>query len=159
MNIELVAATSAEHIAIARELFREYAAELTIDLCFQNFEEERSTLPGSYAPPRGRLLLAKGAGQNAGCIALRPMDNEAAELKRLYVRPAFRRRGIGKTLVARVLDEARRAGYRVARLDTLREMHDAIALYSNFGFTEVAPYRKDEPEKIRYFEKKLNDFG
>lgn len=155
MNIEVVSATD-EHTAIVRELFREYAAGLAIDLCFQNFEDELSTLPGSYAPPRGRLLLAKADGKIAGCVALRPMDNEAAELKRLYVRPAFRKRGIGKTLVARVLDEARQIGYRVARLDTLLEMHDAIALYTLFGFKEVAPYRARQPTGICYFEKELS---
>ena len=155
MNIEVVPAKSTEHIAIVRELFREYAASLGIDLCFQNFEEELATLPGNYAPPRGRLLLAKVDEQIAGCIALRPMGNEAAEVKRLYVPPAFRRRGIGKMLVARVLDEARQMGYRVVRLDTLREMHNAKALYATFGFKEVAPYREGQPEGIRYFEKDI----
>lgn len=156
MKTELVFATSTEHFAIVRELFREYAAGLGIDLCFQNFEEELATLPGSYAPPRGRLLVAKVGEQSAGCIALRPMEAHIAEVKRLYVRPQFRRRGLGKALVARVLDEARRIGYRSARLDTLREMQNAIALYSAFDFEEVAPYRQGEPEGICYFELKLN---
>ena len=156
MKTELAFATSDQHVAIVRELFREYAAGLSIDLCFQNFEEELATLPGSYAPPHGRLLVAKVGQQTAGCIALRPMEANVAEVKRLYVRPDFRRRGLGKALVARVLDEARRIGYRSARLDTLREMQNAIALYSAFGFEEVAPYRQGEPEGICYFELKLN---
>lgn len=158
MNIELVPATSAEDIAIVRELFREYAAGLSIDLCFQNFAEELATLPGGYAPPRGRLLLAKVDGKIAGCIALRPMEWETAELKRLYVRPEFRRHGIGKALVAHVLEEARAIGYRTVRLDTLREMHNAIALYTASGFREVSPYRRGEPEGIRYFEMTFKEF-
>lgn len=152
MNIELVSATSAEHIAIVRELFREYAAGLAIDLCFQNFEKELAELPGHYMPPRGRLLLAKRDGQIAGCIALRPMETGIGELKRLYVRPEFRGSGIGQALVARVLDEARKTGYRIVRLDTLREMRNAISLYTAFGFKEVAPYRPGEPHGICYFE-------
>lgn len=159
MNIELVSVTSDGQIAIVRELFREYAAGLGIDLCFQNFAEELATLPGNYARPHGRLLLTKADGQIAGCIALRPIDDGVAELKRLYVRPAFRRHGIGKILVARVLDEAREIGYGAARLDTLREMHGAIALYGAFGFKEVAPYRDGQPEGIRYFEKDLDERG
>ena len=157
MNIELVSATSAEHITIIRELFQEYAAALGIDLCFQNFAEELATLPGNYAPPCGRLLLAKANEQMAGCIALRLMEPGTGELKRLYVRPAFRGCGIGKGLVARVLNEARQIGYGSVRLDTLRDMRKAIALYTTFGFKEVAPYRRGEPEGICYFERELEE--
>lgn len=109
-------------------LFREYAASLSIDLCFQNFDHELATLPGGYAVPRGCLLLARVAQQNAGCIALRGMEDEAGEIKRLYVRPEFRRRGLGRMLVQRALIEARHIGYHIVRLDTLREMSAAISL-------------------------------
>lgn len=139
-----------------RDLFQEYAASLDIDLCFQNFDEELATLPGNYSPPHGCLLLARVANQNAGCIALRPMEDGIGEIKRLYVRPEFRRRGLGRMLVQRGLTEACDIGYEAVRLDTLRTMSAAIALYAGFGFKEVAPYRRGEPPRICYFELKLN---
>jgi GNAT superfamily N-acetyltransferase len=154
--VTIAPATSAEEIAIARALFQEYAVSISIDLCFQHFETELATLPGAYAPPTGCLLLARINQQTAGCIALRQMNSGVAELKRLYVRPRFRKRGCGKALVEAALSKARRIGYRTARLDTLREMHDAISLYRTFGFGEVPPYRAGEPEGICYFEMPLD---
>ena len=142
-------------IPVVRELFKEYAAGLNIDLCFQHFDRELATLPGDYAEPRGRLLLAFVNREVAGCIGLRPMEDGGCEIKRLYVRPAFRRHGLGRRLVEQTLKEAAQIGYRVVRLDTLREMKSAIALYAGLGFKEVAPYRPGEPEGICYFELKL----
>jgi GNAT superfamily N-acetyltransferase len=135
-----------------RMLFREYAAGLAIDLCFQHFTEELGALPGHYGPPRGGLWLARAGPEIAGCIALRPMEPAICELKRLYVRPPFRRAGIGRELVGVALSEAKRLGYSLVRLDTLRGMTSAIELYEGLGFRETAPYRNGEPPGICYFE-------
>lgn len=127
-----------------RLIFLEYAEALGIDLCFQNFEEELSNLPGDYAPPRGALLLVRVDGKVAGCCALRPIDGvdyaNAAEMKRLYVRPAFRRFGLGRQLAELILDVARTKGYSAVLLDTLDDMEAARALYEDLGFEEVPPY-------------------
>ena len=127
-----------------RVIFREYAQGLGVDLCFQDFETELATLPGEYADPRGALLLATVDGQLAGCCALRPMDAadypNAAEMKRLYVRRAFRGLGLGRQLAEAMLDAARQAGYSSVLLDTLDEMEAARALYEDLGFEEIPPY-------------------
>lgn len=127
-----------------RELFQEYALSLGIDLCFQQFDAELASLPGDYAAPRGTLLLARVDGETAGCCALRPLDNadypNAAEMKRLYVRKAFRGFGLGRQLAEATLDAARQAGYACVLLDTLDEMESARALYADLGFEEVPPY-------------------
>jgi putative acetyltransferase len=129
---------------ITREIFREYAQSLGIDLCFQNFDAELSGLPGDYAEPRGALLLAMAEGQIAGCCALRPLDNvdypNASEMKRLYVRRPFRGSGLGRQLAEAMLDAARRAGYTCVLLDTLDDMEAARALYQDLGFEEIPPY-------------------
>ena len=148
---EIVLAGAADLVTV-RQLFEEYAASLSIQLCFQNFAHELATLPGLYAAPLGRLLLATIDGRAAGCVALRPLENKVGEMKRLFVRPAFRRHGLGRQLVTRVLSEARLAGYATVRLDTLAEMTPAIALYKSFGFREIPPYNEGGPEGIRYFE-------
>jgi len=152
-------AVGANDIAAARELFQEYAAGLSIDLCFQNFQEELTALPGNYAPPTGCLLLASVDEQDVGCVALRPLDSGIAELKRLFVQPAFRGRGIGKLLIEQALTFARRIGYRAVRLDTLREMSSAIALYTALGFEEIPPYNAGGVEGIQYFELNLSRLG
>ncbi len=152
-NRNFTQAQSPEEIEIARELFREYAAGLNIDLCFQNFDQEVADLPGNYAPPAGRLLLAVEGERIAGCIALRPLgvvcqtpDRKGGrvtdcEMKRLYIRPEFRGQGLGKKLVMTLLDAAREIGYERMLLDTLPgKMDEAIALYRSFGFREIAPY-------------------
>jgi putative acetyltransferase len=139
--MEFVQAQSPEEIEIARGLFREYAAGLNIDLCFQNFDQEVNGLPGNYAPPAGRLLLAVEGEQVAGCIALRRFSDDDCEMKRLYVRPEFRGQGLGKKLVRTLIDVARQLGYRRLLLDTLPgKMDEAIALYRSHGFREIAPY-------------------
>ena len=127
-----------------RAIFREYALTLGVDLCFQNFEAEVDDLPGDYAEPRGALLLALVDGQVAGCCALRPLDNvdypNASEMKRLYVRQAFRSQGLGRQLAEAILDAARLAGYGCVLLDTLNDMEAARALYEDLGFEEIPPY-------------------
>ncbi|MDN4591931.1 GNAT family N-acetyltransferase [Xenophilus aerolatus] len=162
--IVLAVPDDAHELAEARAIFREYAASLKIDLCFQNFDDELAGLPGDYAEPRGTLLLAlvESAStsapsatpalvrpdgrtlQVAGCCALRPLDTvdyaNAAEMKRLYVRPGFRGLGLGRQLVEAVLDAARGAGYACVLLDTLDDMESARALYEDLGFVEVPPY-------------------
>lgn len=125
-------------------IFLEYAQSLKVDLGFQNFDEELRNLPGEYAEPRGALLLAQVNGEIAGCCALRPLDgcdySNAAEMKRLYVRPAFRGLGLGRQLAEAILDAARHAGYACVLLDTLDDMEAARALYEDLGFEEVPPF-------------------
>lgn len=143
-RLELVAATSAEHLGAVRELFEEYAAALSIDLCFQNFEAELAGLPGDYALPGGALLLALVDGTPAGCVAMRPLPESdhvnACEMKRLYVRRAFRRFGLGRQLAQRIMDLAALAGHSCMLLDTLDEMEAARGLYTSLGFEEIPPY-------------------
>jgi putative acetyltransferase len=125
-----------------RSLFREYAESLDFDLGFQDFDAELAGLPGDYAPPSGRLLLATVDGRAAGCVALRRLDPETCEMKRLFVRPDFRGHGIGRMLIEQILGEARRAGYRRMRLDTVAgSMAEATRLYRAAGFRPIPPYR------------------
>ena len=143
-EIALVAADTAELLAAARTIFREYAQSLPVDLCFQDFEAELDGLPGAYRPPDGQLLLAQVDGEVAACGALRGLRDvdyaNACEMKRLYVRPAFRGFGLGRALAESLLDEARRAGYSVMLLDTLDDMEAARGLYATLGFEEIPPY-------------------
>jgi GNAT superfamily N-acetyltransferase len=141
---ELVVPQGAALMEATREIFREYAAGLGVDLCFQGFEAELAALPGDYAEPGGALLLAMVDGAVAGCGALRPLpgvdDPNACEMKRLYVRRAFRRFGLGRLIAQALMDRARAAGYSSMLLDTLDEMESARELYASLGFVEVAPY-------------------
>jgi putative acetyltransferase len=131
----------AEEIADARMLFVEYAASLGIDLCFQGFDKELAELPGKYAPPSGRLFLAIDEDQMAGCVALRKIEADVCEMKRLYVRPEFRGTGLGRSLAEQIIEAAREIGYRHMLLDTLPgKMDRAIAMYRALGFKEIAPY-------------------
>lgn len=122
-------------------LFNEYADSLGFDLDFQDFQKELDGLPGDYAPPEGCLLLAREGSQFIGCVALRKIDSKTCEMKRLYVRPDFRGKGIGRALSQRIIDEARRIGYNRMRLDTIPSMKQANALYRTFGFKKIKPYR------------------
>ena len=142
--IELVTPGTPAHFEATREIFREYEASLGVDLCFQDFDAELAALPGEYAPPLGTLLLATVDGDLAGCGALRPLVDvdyaNACEMKRLYVRPAFRRFGLGRLLAQALMDHARQAGFSAILLDTLDEMESARELYASLGFEEVPPY-------------------
>lgn len=142
--IELLQARLPEQIAAVRQLMREYAAELSVDLCFQGFEAELAGLPGDYAEPQGALLLALVDGQPAGCVAMRPLPEadhtNACEMKRLFVRRAFRRFGLGRLLAQRLLDLATEAGHSCVLLDTLDDMEAARGLYGTLGFVEIPPY-------------------
>jgi putative acetyltransferase len=150
--MELVDATGAQQIEIAREMFLEYERAIRVDLCFQGFADELAGLPGAYAPPRGRLLLALGGGEPLGCAALRPLADDACEMKRLYVRPAARGRGLGRSLATAIVGAGRASGYRRMRLDTLATMTEAIALYRSLGFIEIPSYRPNPLPGPLFFE-------
>jgi ribosomal protein S18 acetylase RimI-like enzyme len=140
----IAVASSESDLENIRVLFAEYAASLKVDLCFQNFQQELQNLPGEYCSPRGGLLLALAGDQVAGCCALRPLDSvdypNACEMKRLYVRPAFRGLRLGRMLAEGIIDMARLADYDCILLDTLNEMESARALYEELGFVEIPPY-------------------
>jgi len=141
LNFAFLQAESPGHVAQARELFLEYAESLGFSLCFQNFAQELANLPGDYSPPDGRLLLAEYDGQLAGCVALHKLEDSICEMKRLYLRPDFRGKGLGRALAERIISEARKIGYHRMRLDTVEPvMKDAVAMYRRIGFREIAPY-------------------
>jgi len=153
--VKIVQAESAENFQQARGLFEEYAASLGISLCFQDFAQELAGLPGDYAPPDGRLLLAHENRQIVGCVALRRIDEQTCEMKRLYVRPAFRGKGVGRELATATIAEARRIGYAKMRLDTLPSMKEAIALHQSLGFRPTEPYRYNPIAGAIYLELEL----
>lgn len=142
-----------------RAILREYAQSIQVDLCFQNFEDELATLPGEYVEPRGALLMARVNGELVGCCALRPLDNvdypNACEMKRLYVRKAFRKLGIGRQLVEAIMDCARQADYDCVLLDTLSDMESARALYQDLNFDEIPPYYHNPIEGAHYLKAQL----
>ena len=151
--IEMIQAESPEHIAAATTLFREYETWWGMSLCFQDFESEVATLPGKYASPAGRLLLAYADDELAGCIALRPIDNGVCEMKRLFVREGFRGRQIGVGLIERLIADAREIGYQKMRLDTYpARMGKAVKLYESHGFTEIEPYYHNPDEGVLFME-------
>ena len=143
-TIELLTPSTAALLDATRVVFREYASALGVDLCFQNFEAELAALPGEYAAPQGALLLARVNGEVAGCGALRPLADvdypNACEMKRLYVRPASRRLGLGRLLAQALMDRGVQAGYSNLLLDTLDDMEVARGLYASLGFEEIPPY-------------------
>ncbi len=138
--VRVVDAASPSDVGLARGLFREYQRAIGVDLCFQGFEEELRALPGAYSRPKGRLLLGLDGEEPAGCGALRPIAPGIAELKRMWVRPPFRGRHLGRTIAEALLAAARAEGYRTARLDTLDSMREARALYRSLGFREIPAY-------------------
>jgi len=143
-GLKFIAAALPEQIAQVRELFLEYAGSLGFSLCFQSFDQELAGLPGKYAPPEGRLLLAEYEGQLAGCVALRKLEHAVCEMKRLYLRPAFRGKGLGRVIAERLIAEAREIGYGRMRLDTVEPvMRDAVAMYRRLGFREIPAYREN----------------
>jgi putative acetyltransferase len=150
---EFVHVTLAPDVEEIRSLLVEYGQSLNFNLCFQSFDEELRSLPGPYGPPRGRLVLARIDGFAVGCIAMKPLDAKICEMKRLYVRPQFRGRHLGKALASRLIDDARATGYRSMRLDTIRgAMDPAIALYRAIGFREIPPYYPNPIPDALYFE-------
>ncbi len=162
-RIELLDAETPEQLHAVRALFSEYAAQLGVDLCFQNFDAELATLPGDYAAPGGALLLALVDGQLAGCGALRPLADvdyaNACEMKRLYVRRAFRRFGLGRALAQALMDRATQAGYSTLLLDTLDDMEAARGLYASLGFEEIPPYYFNPIAGAHYLKAELDDPG
>jgi len=155
-GLTLTQAESPAQIAQARELFLEYAQSLGFSLCFQNFDKELAELPGDYAPPEGRLLLAEYQGQLAACVALHKLEPRICEMKRLYLRPQFRGKGLGRALAERIIAEARHIGYQRMRLDTVQPvMKDAVAMYRKLGFTEIVPYRPNPIAGAMYMELEL----
>ncbi len=159
--IQLLSPESDEALDATREIFREYAGSLGVDLCFQNFEAELTSLPGDYGSPSGHLLLAWVDGQVAGCGAYRPFPDsdyaDACEMKRLYVRPAFRRFGLGRLLAEALLDQAAQTGYSTVLLDTLDDMEAARELYVTLGFEEIPPYYFNPIPGAHYLKADLSD--
>jgi ribosomal protein S18 acetylase RimI-like enzyme len=153
--VRLTRVETDQQVEQARALFKEYADATGVDLCFQNFGQELATLPGGYAPPSGRLIVAYEGEEAAGCVALRKVDEAVCEMKRLYVRPAFRGTGLGRTLAEHIVGEAREIGYERMLLDTLPSMRSAIALYRSLGFQEIEPYRFNPIEGTLYMELEL----
>jgi putative acetyltransferase len=155
-SLTIMQAESEAQISQVRELFLEYAQSLGFSLCFQSFDQELANLPGDYAPPEGRLLLAGFERQVAGCVALHKLEPGICEMKRLYLRPQFRGKGLGRVLTQAILDEARAIGYQRLRLDTVEPvMKDAVGMYRKLGFKEITPYRVNPMEGTLYMELNL----
>ncbi len=139
-----------------RLLIQEYASSLGVNLCFQNFDQEMATLLGDYSPPTGALLLAEDQGKAVGCVAIKKISNEMCEMKRLYVRPNRRGKGVGKLLTETILQKARNFGYKRVRLDTLPSMKEAISMYVSIGFKPIEAYRYNLVEGTLYLELELS---
>ena len=153
MDVKIIQAETADQIEQARTLFREYESWLGLSLCFQNFENELAELPGAYARPDGRLLLARESDELAGCVALRKLTDTTCEMKRLFLRDAFRGKGMGRLLIEAIIGNAKEIGYERMLLDTLPpRMNDAIALYRSIGFKEIAPYYDNPVEGAIFME-------
>jgi ribosomal protein S18 acetylase RimI-like enzyme len=150
--IEIHTVLDAARLGEVRALFEEYAASLGFDLAFQGFDRELEALPGAYAAPGGALLLATVDGSSAGCVGVRPFADGVCEMKRLYARPAFRGRGVGRRLAQEAVRIGRELGYRAMRLDTVPWMREAIGLYAALGFHTIAPYRPNPIAGAAYME-------
>jgi putative acetyltransferase len=157
--VDIVPAATGEHLAAVRALFGEYTQFLDVDLHFQGFEEELAGLPGKYGPPGGALLLAVDGPEACGCVALRPLEPGVCEMKRLYVRPSWRGRGLGRALAEAILREAAAKGYAAMRLDTLAKLQDAIRLYARLGFRRIGAYYPNPLPGVSYWEIDLNVHG
>jgi len=150
--LKIVTAESSGQIETIRELFLEYAKSLNFDLCFQGFDEELESLPGRYAAPGGRLLLALYEKKIAGCVALWKVSDQVCEMKRLWVRPEFRGKKIGRQLAEFVIEQAKLIGYSKMKLDTIDTMTEAIKLYVSLGFRSTSAYRYNPVEGAEYME-------
>ena len=154
--MQILKAHLPRHLPAIRELFIEYARSIEVDLCFQDFNRELAQLPGRYAPPEGRLLLAREGKHPAGCVALRQIGDEVCEMKRLYVRPVFRQQGLGRRLAEKIICGAREIGYERMRLDTLAAMTEATQLYESLGFQRIPPYYDNPHSGVVFLELKLD---
>ena len=150
--IKLIQVESEEHLVCLRELFKEYEKSLGFDLDFQDFENELAELPGEYAAPDGCLLLAFYGENLAGCAGLRKLEQGICEMKRMYVRPNFRGKGIGRVMSVRIIEIARAIGYERMRLDTIDTMRIAISLYKSLDFKKIEPYRHNPVNGASYME-------
>lgn len=149
---------SLAELSVVKQLFLDYQAELGLDLCFQGFQEELDNLPGIYKEPIGCIFIIRGESEEiAGVVALKPLKEAATcEMKRLYVKPPFRKHKLGFLLVEAIIKEARKKGFEIMKLDTLEKLQAAISLYKYFGFKETKAYNYNPDETVKYFEKKLN---
>lgn len=150
--MEIIEAITAEQIEVSAQLFREYQTQLNVDLCFQGFEQELATLPGKYASPTGAILLAIHEGDTIGCVAVRPIEGDSCEMKRLYVRDQYRGLSAGRKLTEAIIDKARALGYKKMQLDTLQRLDRAISLYAKLGFVETKPYYDNPLNEVVYWE-------
>lgn len=150
--MKITAVITGDEIEAVRRLFREYAELLGVDLCFQGFEAELAELPGKYAPPEGALLIAREDQSIAGCVALRKLEDKVCEMKRLFVRPEFKGRGIGRALAEQIIREGARRGYQTMRLDTLARLKEAMCLYQSLGFKQIEPYYQNPIPGVVYWE-------
>lgn len=153
----IIQAKTPEHLDEIRCLFREYEQFLGVDLCFQSFEEELENLPGDYVEPSGALLIAEDGIQVLGCVALRELNDGICEMKRLYIRPQYRRRGIGRLLSQNIIEKAITMGYSIMRLDTLNILKEANRLYESLGFKKTSPYYNNPLPGVVYWELSLGD--
>jgi len=155
IEMEIIHVKTAKHLDEIRQLFRKYENFLGVDLCFQGFEEELARLPGEYAPPKGSLLLAVDGKNTAGCVAVREFNCDVCEMKRLYLRPKYRGVGLGRKLAKKIIEEAERIGYSSIRLDTLKNLKEAMGLYESLGFKRVDPYYENPLPDVIYWELQL----
>ena len=153
--IQIINAQEQDQYQKVRELFMQYAGSLDFDLEFQGFSQELATLPGHYAPPDGCILLAEDSGRFVGCVALRPLEDKICEMKRLYVKPDYRGRGIGRMLACSIIDRAREIGYAKMRLDTIATMQEARTLYYSLEFQNIKAYRYSPLDEPSFMELEL----
>ncbi|TQV75102.1 GNAT family N-acetyltransferase [Aliikangiella marina] len=153
---KIIEATSQEQIEIARDLFREYQSFLGEDLCFQGFEQELAELPGKYADPTGAILLAEHQEKIIGCVAVRPIEGEVCEMKRLFVRTEAQGLSAGRLLAEAIIARAHLLGYKKMQLDTLERLVPALALYEKLGFKRIEPYYANPLNEVVYLELELN---